>query len=227
MLPTVISIDGPNFSGKTSVINSLRAYFTNDPTVVFVREPYLPATRELLASARDWESAMDLLYNDRLALLQFVKSLPADSLVFSDRGILSTYVYQGYLASKYHPALEVVVSEHLDLQVRLDMIFQLYNNLLYYKEAHYIVLMPSQDILVERLTATRPDNGLQALDPASISEISQDLAAWQSVVSNSLIRSLYAKLAIIKLPNYTAVGSLITTMQSLINQIKRGKNEDC
>jgi thymidylate kinase len=217
-----IILDGPNGTGKTPLVRDLRSYCFKQYGInnnVVIREPYLTETRATLTLVGSWQEAMDLLYQDRLKLQKFINSLSPDDLIIADRGLLSTYVYQGYLANKYYPNLETVINPEVDLQVRLDMIYQQYENCAYYKEAHYIVLMPSEDIMAERLKIQRRAKDLHSFDPVSLSDLRQELGAWEAFIAGNFSRPLCKNLYIVPIKTNDCVSKLNTVVKELVETI--------
>lgn len=96
-----IIIDGPDGSGKTTLINRLKEEY---PDFVYVKEPgdgrfeSIKKIREILIHSKDdipEEAEMHLFLADRLILLQYIKEqLNSGKTVISDRGFCGTVAYQ-------------------------------------------------------------------------------------------------------------------------------------
>lgn len=92
----VINIDGPDYSGKTTLIEKLKEFLISNGTLNdyhFSRQPNNAVIRSLLLNEDlDWLTRLYLFSADRSMVLN---SYPKDKIVISDRSIATTYAYQG------------------------------------------------------------------------------------------------------------------------------------
>lgn len=133
----VVTIEGVDGSGKTTIAQALYEYLSNqndeaELSVVLVHEPgYTDAGRriyDLIVNVPMPEEARMLLFAaDRLLTHRYVEALNPD-IVISDRSVYSSYVYQGIVNEdhtyKVQTVYNVTLGSVIDLVIVLDVDYE-------------------------------------------------------------------------------------------------------
>lgn len=150
-------IEGPDGSGKTTLINQLKECYRNNNNFVFTREPALGTY--LGDAAKGWVTMQNSISSQELASetfllmsaarLQHVREFILPNLkkginVISDRFVLSSAVYQG-------------LNENWD---RIhNLMPPVFDNLTYYiNVSSTFLLLPSAETIVKRLSGRTEEN---------------------------------------------------------------------
>lgn len=150
-------IEGPDGSGKTTLVNGLKEYYKDNKDFAFTREPSLDTY--LGDVAKKWVTMQNSIANQELAaetfllmsaarlqhLREFILPKLKDGInVITDRFILSSAVYQGLDEKwKYIHALMPHVFDHLTHYINVSSTF---------------LLLPSAETIVKRLSSRTEEN---------------------------------------------------------------------
>lgn len=150
-------IEGPDGSGKTTLINKLKEHYKDNNDFAFTREPAVGSY--LGNTAKEWVTMQDSISSQELAAetfllmsaarLQHLREFILPKLkeginVVSDRFILSSAVYQGLDPNwQYLHDLMPGVFDHLTHYINVTSTF---------------LLLPSAETIVERLSKRQNEN---------------------------------------------------------------------
>lgn len=93
-----VVIEGPDGSGKTSIITQLKTMFKDNPHVIFMKEPHFDRASEIYnaINAGDDAKALGLFLADHTKTIETIKTeLRAGNTVVTDRSWISAMIYQG------------------------------------------------------------------------------------------------------------------------------------
>jgi thymidylate kinase len=195
----ICAIDGPNASGKTSLVEYIVTRLASSGgNWLRIKEPFTSECRALLTQAKSFAPQMDLLTKDRCTVEETIASELNKGLyngILKDRSAASTVVYQGIL---YKPEVSEVINPLMELAVRLDIIKA---HIKRFKQPDkMVIVLPDEQVLFNRLNARNKSVtvDMKALDPATFDDILAEVKAWSCLVNHWKDFFPYTELIVVK-----------------------------
>lgn len=165
----IISIEGPDYCGKTTVINKLKEYLIEINQIdkfMFSREPDNKAIRNILLNQELTDLERIYLFTaDRAMLYNHYKQ--QDKIIISDRSILTTYAYQAR-------------------NKELLNIIETISKPIFNKEDHiFIVLLPDKEIIKNRAKQRDEKNVLDEFMLSNIDSIYDAYYSFNNIASKT------------------------------------------